>query len=221
MTAATITLDHVRAALALPDFDVAAAWRRMDPRTRERFDFPAPDSPRLAATLTLLYPQDNESGNLALVLIKRTPDPGVHSGQIAFPGGSREEADPDFVATALREACEELGVCDPVEVLGTLAPVYIGPSNFEVHPVVGYLPQRPAWHPHPDEVAEVIEFPLRALVDDRLKREELWELRGLALTVPFYFVDGRHKVWGATARILTEFEWRLRAVVHGETPAGD
>ena len=135
-----------------------------------------------------------------------------HSGQIAFPGGSWEEGDVDFTATALREACEEIGVCQDVKILGHLTPLYVPPSNFLVYPAVGALPQRPVWKPDPDEVAEVLEFSLPDLLDDSRKREEDWLLRGHPFRVPFYDVAG-HSVWGATALMLSELEGRLRTVL--------
>src|SRR3989339_1430524 len=45
-----------------------------------------------------------------LLLIRRNTYDGVHSGQIAFPGGKRDSEDPDLIATACREAFEELGI---------------------------------------------------------------------------------------------------------------
>lgn len=44
------------------------------------------------------------------------------TGEVALPGGKRDETDTDDVHTALREAEEELGIRD-VEVLGKLKPM--------------------------------------------------------------------------------------------------
>ena len=84
-------------------------------------------NPRLAGVLALFYPIDQIPH---VVLMKRNTYPGVHSGQISFPGGQHEEFDHDMVATALREAEEEVGVeRESVEVLGSLTEVYIPPSH--------------------------------------------------------------------------------------------
>ncbi|MBN1963807.1 MAG: CoA pyrophosphatase [Anaerolineae bacterium] len=205
------TIQNVRAALALPDFDVEGAWRRMFTRPGLPRTLP-PDlsKVRQAGVLALLYPA--LAGGLVLALIRRTPDPGVHSGQIGFPGGAHEPGDSDATITALREACEEVGVCGPVCILGQLTPVYIPPSGFLVTPTVGWVPARPVFAPSPDEVAELIELPLPSLLDDSRKREEDWVLAGYDVRVPFYDVSG-HKVWGATALMLSELEMRLRAVL--------
>ncbi len=205
-----ITLQHVREALALPDFDAPAAWRRMTLEPNIRRTTPPPgEAVRQAGVLVLLYPAQ---GALTLLLIRRTPDPGVHSGQVGFPGGAQEAEDADCTATALREACEEVGVCGPVAVLGHLTPLYIPPSRYLVTPTVGAVPARPAFRPNAQEVAALLELPLPELLDDRRKRAEDWELGGAVFRVPFYDVGG-HAVWGATALMLSELEARLRAVL--------
>src|SRR5687767_14344202 len=105
----TITLDHIRAALALPDFDFQQAQMKMMPPMRR---MPSPDTPpRQAGVLVLLYPHNDES-DLRIVLTRRTETLRGHGGQVSFPGGQREEGDTTFADTALRETCEELGFCD-------------------------------------------------------------------------------------------------------------
>jgi hypothetical protein len=86
-----------------------------------------------------------------------------------------------------------------------------------VHPFVGYVVPRPAWQPDSAEVVEVIDCPLAWLLDDARKVCEEWEVRGVALHVPWYSVHG-HKVWGATAIILSELEQRLRIVLDDWQP---
>lgn len=163
---------------------------------------------REAGVLVLVYPH---AAGLTTLLMRRTPDPGVHSGQISFPGGSIESQDTDLTATALREACEEVGVCgNGVRVLGNLADVYIPPSQFLVRPVVATLPARPTFRPSAAEVAELIELPLVDLLHPDLKQETDMHLGGMTFRVPYYAVQG-HVVWGATALMLAELEARLRA----------
>jgi 8-oxo-dGTP pyrophosphatase MutT (NUDIX family) len=200
-------LDQVQAALALADFDAPAAQRLMAPipRAMRRSDQRSVKS-RQASVLILLYPAE---AGLALVLTRRTTNPNdVHSGQISLPGGSQEPGEA-IVQTALRETQEELGLDCPVQILGFLADLYIPPSDFEVHPVVGYVASRPVWKPDTHEVTEVLECPLVWLLDETHKTVEEWDYHGDKVIVPWYHVSG-HKVWGATALILSEFEQRLR-----------
>ncbi len=151
--------------------------------------------------LILLYPREEQ---IHLPLIRRPEYNGVHSGQIGLPGGGKEVEDPDPVATALREAQEEIGV-DPaaVAVLGTLTPLYIWASHFQVQPVVGWTPRRPHFRLDPQEVAGLLEISLQELRDPSNREEEDWELRGRRVRVPFFRLQGQ-VVWGATAMILSE-----------------
>ncbi len=207
------TLDDVRRALTLPDFDALPAWMKMAPTPRP-LDRPAEKEGqvRLAGVLLLLYPHE---GSLTFALTLRTDTVANHKGQISLPGGM-QEAGETLAQTALRETCEEIGVClDESCIIGMLTPIYVVVSDFQISPFVGYVSTRPAFDPVPVEVAAMVEMPLKLLLDDGIKAKEHWNLSGRELDVPFYRVDG-HIVWGATAVILSEFEWRLRAALGSE-----
>lgn len=209
------TLADVRQALRLPDFDPYAAQRKLMPLARMQRRAPdMPGAARLGAVLILLYQWRDD---LHVVLTRRRDDLQFHPGQISFPGG-RHEPPETLEMTALREAHEEVGVAlDEVELLGPLTPLYIPPSDFEVHPFVAWRHngQRPSFTPDPREVAEIIETPLRGLFDPATRRHEPWEWRGDRIEVPYFAVQG-HKVWGATAMMLSELVERLRALAPGE-----
>ncbi|HLY26919.1 MAG TPA: CoA pyrophosphatase [Aggregatilineales bacterium] len=205
-TLPALTLDVLRRAVALSGFDPAPAQLRMAPRPRPlRRAADRVGNPRLAAVLILVYPILDK---LYFTLMRRPEYEGVHSGQISLPGGSRE-GDETFEQTALRESREEVGVTAPVQVIGALTPIYVPPSDFEIHPIVGTLPQRPTLKADPGEVAEIIEAPLSILLDEQLKGSEELRRDGFTFTVGYYRV-GSHKVWGATAAILSELEARLQ-----------
>ena len=156
---------------------------------------------RQSGVLVLLYPRQDE---LYLPLIVRPTYDGAHSGQVAFPGGGCEEGDADLTATALRETEEELGVApQEVQVLGELTQLYIRPSNYQVHPTVGRHSYRPAFQPNAREVAQLLEVPLKSLLDPSHLRRERWELHDRSALVPFYAIQGQ-TIWGATAMILSE-----------------
>lgn len=145
-----------------------------------------------------------------MVLMKRTDKVAHHKGQISFPGGAQEPKDKDLVATALREANEELGI-DPemVQVLDVMPDFYARVSNFIITPVVGRLkPEAKAaqlvFRPNPDEVAEVIEVPLRVLRDPSIHHTKQRTRNGFTYNLHFYDYD-RYEIWGATGRIIMEF----------------
>ena len=133
-----------------------------------------------------------------------------HAGQVSFPGGVRDPEDPTTLHTALRELREELGVPERnVEVLGMLDEIPTT-SEFRVVPYVGLLDPAVELRPDAGEIAELLEIPLSDLLVPGLRRTEKRFYRGAERDVYFYDV-GRHTIWGATARILSN----LLAVISG------
>jgi 8-oxo-dGTP pyrophosphatase MutT (NUDIX family) len=190
--------------------------RGLDGRFARRFDPPEGVVPRLGAVLVLLYPDGDD---LRLPLTVRSDRLPSHRGEVSLPGGAIDPGEDGPITAALRECHEELGV-DPatVAVWGTLSPFYIPPSNFRITPVVGFRSQLPDLLPNGDEVSAVITVTLRELLDPALVVVERWTLRGLEVDVPFFAIEG-HKVWGATAIVLSEFAARMRRLtsrVHNE-----
>lgn len=162
----------------------------------------APDDARKAAVLVLFYPSGPD---VMLVFMKRNEYPGVHSGQVSFPGGGMEPQDPDMEQTALRETQEELGVrASTVRVIGRLSELYIPPSNFLVTPVVGYATKRPEFRPDPGEVAGIIEVRLSDLLrSGTIQQKEIELFPSARMEVPCFFVNDT-VIWGATAMMLSE-----------------
>jgi 8-oxo-dGTP pyrophosphatase MutT (NUDIX family) len=156
---------------------------------------------RSAAVAVLLC---DRGGVTTVPMIVRGVDAPVHSGQIALPGGRRELSDETLIATAAREANEEMGV-DParLDVLGVLDDVPT-PTGFVITPVVAALDVRDnyAFRPDPREVARWFEAPLQVF-SDRAAAEDLGqrEWRGMVYRLRAYH-HGEHRIWGATARIM-------------------
>jgi 8-oxo-dGTP pyrophosphatase MutT (NUDIX family) len=154
-----------------------------------------------AAVLMLFYPKGDA---LYVLLTKRTEDVEHHKGQISFPGGSRDEDDDHFVATALRESEEEIGLpSESVEVLGLLND-YETPSGFAITPVVAYAACLPPLRPNAMEVAEILEVPVSLFLDKEKVRVEKFTRLGKVIDVYFYRF-GEYEIWGATAAILRGF----------------
>lgn len=121
-------------------------------------------SARHAAVLVPLF-EDPATRRTHVVLTQRAAGLRSHGGEVCFPGGKREEGDADDVATAVREAQEELGL-DPnsVRVLGCLGPV-LSKHLLSVTPVLATIPARHAFHPNPDEVQAVFAPPLHTFLE--------------------------------------------------------
>lgn len=163
------------------------------------------NNPRLGGVLILVF---NKGGKAYLSLIRRPEYDGVHSGQIAFPGGQKDDSDSNIQETALRETFEEVGVLlKPENILGKISQVYIPPSKFLVTPFVAVLDENPVFNKDDFEVAEVLEVPLSLLFDDSIIKSGTVDIgsKGMKMTVPYFDVFG-HKVWGATAIMLSEFK---------------
>ncbi|PXX95999.1 coenzyme A pyrophosphatase [Marinifilum breve] len=191
----------------LPGFD---AQKIMSPSIREHaLKKSDPSIARDSSVLLLFYPKD---GQLYLPFIKRTSGNTSHSGQISLPGGKYEESDSNRTVTAIRETNEELGVdCKKIKILGFLTELYIPISNFMVLPVLGYCKQRPEFKISPFEVEEVIEMPVQQLLSKENISEFSFTKNDLTINAPYFDAKG-HKVWGATAMILSELrEIFLRA----------
>lgn len=168
-------------------------------------------NPRTAAVMMLFYPKN---GVTHLVLIVRNSYEGVHSGQIAFPGGKYEKEDKDFKETALRETQEEVGISPEVmEIIKAFTPMYIPPSNFMVHPFLGICNDEICFVPDPSEVAQIIELPLSVFLSDAIVIEtNLSTSYAQNINVPAFEIEG-HVVWGATAMILSELKDVLKTVL--------
>ncbi|HEY1512593.1 MAG TPA: CoA pyrophosphatase [Gaiellaceae bacterium] len=163
-----------------------------------------------AAVLAPVY--RDVAGALRIVLIVRT-DRGHHGGQLAFPGGRVDDEDESLVATALREAEEEIGL-DPscVSVIADLSPVRSGPTNMEVFAFLGRIPDGVEWRPNREEVVEVLTPTVAELWDPAIRREHLFTN---ALWPEGLLVDGipvgERVLWGMTLRLLDDLVPRLLA----------
>ena len=147
---------------------------------------------------------------ITVLLTQRTDHLSDHPSQISFPGGRAEPSDTDAVATALREANEEIGLdATEVEVLGRL-PTYTTGTGFIVTPVVGLVRPGAELRADPHEVAEVFEVPLAWLMNPANHQRHAVEIAGRHrefLSIPWQGVDAngearRYFIWGATAAML-------------------
>jgi 8-oxo-dGTP pyrophosphatase MutT (NUDIX family) len=142
-----------------------------------------------------------------VVFTKRRADLRRHAGEISFPGGRRDPSDADLIETALREAEEEIGLArQEVRLLWELPLTSTFVTNYLIHPFVGLIPAGVAWRLSANEVEEVLELSLPALISGRTRTR--LTRRGITFETDAFEV-GENLIWGATARILDNLLARL------------
>jgi len=156
-----------------------------------------------SAVMILFFHDDN---GLKMIVIRRSIYVGIHSGQIAFPGGRYEDEDGSVQITALREIEEEIGIVrDKIEVLGRLSDIYVPPSNFLISVFVGYLSEKPQYKIEEREVAEIIEIPFAEfLKQDVIKLKDFYVNSEKVVTNAPYFDITNAEIWGASAMVISE-----------------
>ena len=167
-------------------------------------------NPKIASTLLLIYPKDGET---FFCLIERQEYEGTHSNQISFPGGKNESGE-SMKETALRETMEEIGV-DPVSIniIGELSQVFVPPSNFLIHPFVGYCDFTPDFKANEREVKRIVEVNIDELFKKDIIKIKKMSFKKSSGNVDFEvpYLDLNNKiVWGATSVILNEFRKMLQ-----------
>ena len=175
-------------------------------------NIPDPDnSVRHSAVLLLLTNgmaqptgEADTGDSIDIVLTLRSKQLKQHSGQISLPGGRMEPGETSEQA-ALRETCEEIGLCrQKPQIIGNLSSLHVPHTHNLIHPVVAWLSEIPVLKPSPVEVQDVFRVSLQQLTDPGYLKNEIWELRGIQYQVPWWNVHQGVPLWGATAMILSE-----------------
>jgi len=156
------------------------------------------------ARAAVLVPLFEKGETCHIVFTKRSDNVRYHKGEISFPGGVVDEEDSELERTALREAFEEIGLKESdVQIIGVLDDI-ITVTQFIVTPFVGFFPYPYPFTLSPIEIAELIEVPISALLDEGCFGEREI-IRGTGKEVVYAYEYENHIIWGATARILKQF----------------
>jgi 8-oxo-dGTP pyrophosphatase MutT (NUDIX family) len=153
---------------------------------------------------SVLIPLLSHDDGYRVLFTQRTTHLHAHAGQVSFPGGRADKDDKDAVATALREAEEEIGLrCGNVEILGTLDD-YLTRTGYKVTPVVGLVKEPQAWTPDDFEVAEIFEVPLAHILAPNVLARQKTMREGVERH-DYAFTWQDFYIWGATAGMLKHF----------------
>lgn len=191
---------------AIFDPRTGKSWGRSDYDLNPELvaDLARMEPPRPAAVLVPIIDRPVPT----VLLTQRSAALAKHSGQISFPGGKVDRGDANPLATALREAHEEIGLeHNRVQPLGYLDTYRTG-TGFSITPVVALV--RPGFDltVDPGEVADVFEVPFAFLMDPANHTRGMREWRGVERT--FYAVPyGERYIWGATAGMIVNLYERL------------
>lgn len=159
---------------------------------------------RQAAVVLMIHASN---GYPSLLFIQRSDhiQQDKHKGQIAFPGGKLEENE-SLKECAFREMQEEIGVSLPPDhPTKKLTPLYVGVSNFLIHPFVAFQETIPALQPNPEEVSAIIDSPMTNLKERYTVHRKDIRVRNMIIKNAPYYKVGEHTLWGATAVIFAEF----------------
>jgi 8-oxo-dGTP pyrophosphatase MutT (NUDIX family) len=165
-------------------------------------------APRESAVVIVVHPHEGDAG---ITLIQRPVYSGVHSGQMAFPGGKKDEGDESLLHTALRELNEEVGISLPTEKkYYVLNEIFIPPSQLLVQPFATVLSHEPVFIPNENEVAQLVPIPL-AHFGASMKTEKMEifmpHIQETKAVPAIRFEE--YLIWGATAMMLFELRDRL------------
>ncbi len=173
-----------------------------------------PTEAKDSAVLILLVPPKNSKTFTAgtgievpdwnLLLIKRNSYNGIHSNQMAFPGGKCDAGDKNYAGTACREAFEELGIeRGKYKIIGQLTKLYVPPSNFTIYPIVAIADGDIEYDPDSREVSGYYLFPLSAFNPDKAEIHKVKSGAYGWVKAPGFKINNEI-VWGATAMIIAE-----------------
>lgn len=168
---------------------------------------------RLRDAAVLLPVFRDAEGELRVAIVVRADDGGLHGGQLGLPGGKPEPGDVDLLATALREAEEEVGLAPgAVDLLATLPPFDARSTGWRVHPFLGRISPDTTWRLQESEIVGILTPAVRALADPS-SRAKL-PFTSIRFSEPL-LVDGidveGHVLWGMTLRLLDDVLPRLLA----------
>lgn len=155
----------------------------------------------------ILVPVTRDLEQPKIILTRRAQHMNTHKGQVAFPGGKRDDTDDSLEFTALRETHEEIGIPpENVEIIGPLSQV-ISLHGIRVSPFVGMVDDDHPLTPNPDELDSIFKVPVQFFREAKPVRIDRMTYKSIALSVPSYHYEEAgetYEIWGLSAIVLVE-----------------
>lgn len=169
---------------------------------KKEFKFiPPKDTKEAAVIVPFLF----SNGTWYLIFEKKVDDNSKHPGQMAFPGGSRDRSDKDYLQTAIRETCEEIGVCEnDLVILGKIKPTVTLTTNFAIYPFAAIVKKQPPYKINKSEVQKLVFVPLDYLIKQHPFPHKAYKFKGKKYQTMVIIYENE-VIWGASARILNNF----------------
>ncbi len=136
-----------------------------------------------------------------VILIKRNEYDGAHSGQMAFPGGKKDETDRNLQETATREVFEEIGISINPHQLNPLKPHWVMVSNYWVQPYYAIVNKKLEFSLNKREINRIFEIPVSFFKDPNQVDKHQLKIQDQLVWAP-RFVYEDQVIWGATALFL-------------------
>ena len=145
-----------------------------------------------------------ESSDPQLIFTLRSKKVSSHGGEVAFPGGMKEDSDKDLKETAIRESYEEIGL-EPhrVTIFGRLD-TPVSRFNISVTPYVGSVSEDILLNDNSDEIDSIFRVPISFFLEDNRLRNDPIKRDGKVFYIPAYKYDS-YIIWGLTAMITVNF----------------
>jgi 8-oxo-dGTP pyrophosphatase MutT (NUDIX family) len=197
---ARLTLD-VPDALTDPDIAPTRGDHDADPVMRKIAEV-RPIRPAAVLVPVIDYPQPT------VLLTQRAQHLPDHPGQVSFPGGKIDKDDASPLASALREAEEEIGLARSfVTPLGYLD-LYMTTLGYRIVPVIARVRPGFTLTLNMGEVDATFEVPLEFLMNQDNVETHSRDWQGV--TRHYYAITfGERYIWGVTAGILRNLHDRI------------
>ncbi|WP_370773460.1 CoA pyrophosphatase [Clostridium sp.] len=174
---------------------------------------------RASVTIPLI----NYNNSLHILFEVRSKTLRTQPNEVCFPGGKIEKEESPLT-TAIRETCEEIGICeDKIRVISPLD-IFISPYNTLIHPYLIFIEDISNIKINIEEVEEVFFVPLDFLLNtnvstfinkvhitpdsnfpyELIPKKHDYKFSTGSYEIPFYIYND-YVIWGITAKILLNF----------------